>query len=199
MRDFFNLYSHGFARLAVATPLVRVGDPQYNLDATVALMREAAREKAVLAVFPELGLSGYTCDDLFHQQALIDAAEEALSLLLKQTKNLPLAALVGLPVAVDGLLYNCAALVHQGRLAGVVPKTYLPNYREFYEGRQFTPGDTARQTEIVLAGQRAPFGADLIFRCTPRSARTSGCRRRPPPTPPSPGRRSWPTCRRRTW
>jgi len=164
VKDFFNLYRHGFARMAVATPLVRVGDPQYNLDATAGLMREAAREKAILAVFPELGLSAYTCEDLFHQQALIDAAEEALALLLKETRNLPLAALVGLPVAVEGLLYNCAALVCQGRLVGVVPKTYLPNYREFYEGRQFTPGDTARQGEIRLAGQSAAFGTDLLFR-----------------------------------
>src|ERR671919_3093985 len=93
--EFFNLYRHGFARLAVATPVVRVGDPQYNLDATVELMQEAAREKAVLAVFPELGLSAYTCDDLFHQQALIDGAEEALSILLRKARNLPLAALVG--------------------------------------------------------------------------------------------------------
>jgi NAD+ synthase (glutamine-hydrolysing) len=166
--DFFNLYRHGFARVAVATPLVRVGDPQYNLDATIELMQQAAREKAVLAVFPELGLSAYSCDDLFHQQALIEGAEESLSMLLKKSRNLPLAALVGLPVAVDGLLYNCAALVIQGRLIGVVPKTYLPNYREFYEGRQFTPGDTARRTEIELAGQRAPFGADLLFRLFPK-------------------------------
>src|SRR5688500_12741906 len=151
--------------MAVATPLVRVGDPQYNLEATVKLMREAAREKAVVAVFPELGLSAYTCEDLFHQQALIDGAEAALAELLKQTRNLPLAALVGLPVALDGLLYNCAALVCEGRLVGVVPKTYLPNYREFYEGRQFTPGRTARQQEVRLAGQLAPFGTDLIFRC----------------------------------
>jgi len=164
VKDFFSLYSHGFARLAVATPVVRVGDPQYNLDATVELMREAAREKALLAVFPELGLSAYTCDDLFHQQALVHGAEEALSILLRKTRNLPLAALVGLPVAVDGLLYNCAALVCQGRLVGVVPKIYLPNYREFYEGRQFTPGHTARQNEIRLAGQVAPFGTDLVFR-----------------------------------
>ena len=164
MSDFFNLYRHGFARLAVATPVVRVGDPQSNLAATLELMREAAREKAVLAVFPELGLSAYTCDDLFHQQALIEAAEEALRTLLQRTRTLPLAALVGLPVALDGLLYNCAALVCQGRLVGVVPKIYLPNYREFYEGRQFTPGATARQNEIVLAGQKAPFGTDLLFR-----------------------------------
>jgi NAD+ synthase (glutamine-hydrolysing) len=163
VREFFNLYSHGFARVAVATPLVRVGDPQYNLDATLELMREAAREKAVLAVFPELGLSAYTCDDLFHQQVLVDGAEQSLAALLKASKNLPVAALVGLPVAIDGLLYNCAALVCQGRLAGVVPKIYLPNYREFYEGRQFTPGDTARQREIRLAGQATPFGTDLLF------------------------------------
>src|SRR5918992_1614409 len=162
--EFFNLYRHGFARLAVATPVVRVGDPQYTLAATAALMREAAREKAILAVFPELGLSAYTCEDLFHQQALIDSAEDALAVLMKETRNLPLAALVGLPVALDGLLYNCAALLAQGRLIGVVPKIYLPNYREFYEGRQFTPGDTARQSEIRVAGQRAAFGTDLLFR-----------------------------------
>ncbi|HEU4922087.1 MAG TPA: nitrilase-related carbon-nitrogen hydrolase, partial [Burkholderiales bacterium] len=164
MRDFFNLYRHGFARVAVATPVVRVADPEYNLEATLELMREAAREKAVLAVFPELGLSAYSCEDLFHQRALVDSAEDALSELLRKTKTLPLAALVGLPVAVDGRLYNCAALAYQGRLAGVVPKTYLPNYREFYEARQFTPGGTAREKQVRLAGQTAPFGTDLLFR-----------------------------------
>jgi NAD+ synthase (glutamine-hydrolysing) len=186
VKDFFNLYRHGFARVAVATPLVRVGDPQYNLESTVALMREAAREKALVAVFPELGLSAYTCDDLFHQQALIEAAEQALQNLLRKTRQLPLAALVGLPVAVDGLLYNCAALVCQGRLIGVVPKTYLPNYREFYEGRQFTPGDSARQKEIRLAGQRASFGTDLIFRLSPKLVlHTEICEDLWVPTPPS--------------
>jgi NAD+ synthase (glutamine-hydrolysing) len=168
VKDFFNLYSHGFARMAVATPVVRVGDPQYNLDATAELMREAAREKAILAVFPELGLSAYTCEDLFHQQALIDASEQALEELLRRTRKLPLAALVGLPVALEGLLYNCAALICQGRLVGVVPKIYLPNYREFYEGRQITPGDTARQSEVRLAGQIAPFGTNLLFRLSPK-------------------------------
>jgi NAD+ synthase (glutamine-hydrolysing) len=166
VKDFFNLYRHGFARVAVATPVVRVADPQYNLVATLELMREAAREKALLAVFPELGLSAYSCEDLFHQHALVASAEDALSELVRKTKSLPLAALVGLPVAVDGLLYNCAALVCRGRLAGVVPKTYLPNYREFYEGRQFTPGDAARCKAIRLAGQHAPFGTDLLFRFT---------------------------------
>jgi NAD+ synthase (glutamine-hydrolysing) len=165
MKDFFNLYRHGFARMAVATPRVRIGDPAHNAAATEALMRQAAREKAALVVFPELGLTAYSCDDLFHQQALIDGAAAALAALLRRTRNLPLAALVGLPVAVDGLLYNCAALLCRGRLVGVVPKTYIPNYREFYERRQFTPGDVCRRTEIELAGQTSAFGNGLIFRC----------------------------------
>jgi NAD+ synthase (glutamine-hydrolysing) len=162
--DFFNLYRHGFVRVAVATPRVRIGDPRYNVDATLELMLQAARDKAVLAVFPELGLSAYTCDDLFHQRTLIDAAENALAQLLARTRNLPLAALVGLPVALDGRLYNCAALVCRGRLVGVVPKTYLPNYREFYEARQFTPGDSSPRSAITLAGQDVAFGTGLLFR-----------------------------------
>jgi len=162
--DFFNLYRHGFVRVAVATPRVRIGDPRHNADATLELMQQAARDKALLAVFPELGLSAYTCDDLFHQRTLIDAAENALAQILARTRNLPLAALVGLPVAVDGRLYNCAALVCRGRLVGVVPKTYLPNYREFYEARQFTPGDSSPRSAIALAGQDAAFGTNLLFR-----------------------------------
>jgi NAD+ synthase (glutamine-hydrolysing) len=164
VKDFFNPYSHGFVRLGVATPLVRVGDPQYNLDATFELLQRASRERVLLTVFPELGLSAYSCEDLFHQQALIDAAEVALAELLRRTRNLRCAALVGLPVAREGRLFNCAALIAQGRLIGVVPKTYLPNYREFYEGRQFTPGDAIAMREIRLAEQTAPFGTDLIFR-----------------------------------
>src|SRR5687768_12685898 len=116
MQDFFSLYAHGFARVGVATPALRVGDPAFNLDATLELAEEAARAKAVLAVFPELGLSAYSCDDLFHQQALIGAAEDALAALLKKTRELPVALLVGLPVAVSGQLYNCAALACRGRL-----------------------------------------------------------------------------------
>ncbi len=165
MKDFFNLYSHGFARLAVATPVVRVGDPQHNLEATLELMREAAREKAVLAVFPELGLSAYTCDDLFHQQALIDGAEEALAESARADAKAfrwpRWSACRWRSTACSTTARRSSA---RGGSLGVVPKIYLPNYREFYEGRQFTPGDTARQSEITLAGQRAPFGTDLLFR-----------------------------------
>ena len=162
--DFENLYHHGFARVAVATPAVRIGDPAHNAEATATLMQDAAKKNALICVFPELGLSAYSCEDLFHQQALIEGAEQALKGLLARTRNLPLAAFVGLPVQVDGLLYNCAALICRGRLLGITPKTYLPNYREFYELRQFTRGDVALQKEIRLAGQKAPFGTDLLFR-----------------------------------
>ena len=162
--DFFNLYRHGFVRVAVATPALRVADPAFNVQGTLALMREAARHQALLCVFPELGLSCYSAEDLFHQEALLGASEAALARLLEASRGLPLAALVGLPVRVDGLLYNCAALLCRGRLLGVVPKTYLPNYREFYEYRQFTPGDLCLRKSVALAGQEAPFGTDLLFR-----------------------------------
>ena len=164
MKDFFNLYRHGFARVAVATPIVRIGDPRHNAEATLELIEEAAAQKTSLVVFPELGLTAYTCDDLFHQRALIDGAEEALARLIERTRRLSTAALVGLPVAVNGLLYNCAALIARGRLVGVVPKTYLPNYREFYEARYFTPGDAAPCAEIRLAGQSSAFGTGILFR-----------------------------------
>ena len=162
MAEFFNLYSHGFARVALATPTVRIGDPMANAAATLALMQQAAKRKAVVAVFPELGLSAYSCEDLFHQQALLKAAEEALAWLLARSKALPIVAFVGLPVVVNGALYNCAALLCRGKLLGVVPKTYLPNYREFYELRQVTPAP-AGAGDIGLAGQSAPFGP-LIFK-----------------------------------
>jgi NAD+ synthase (glutamine-hydrolysing) len=163
-RRFFNLYTHNFVRVAVATPAVRIADPRFNVEGTSRLMAQAAREKAIVCVFPELGISSYTCDDLFHQQALITGAEEALSELLRRTSDLPLVALVGLPVQVDGLLYNCAALLCRGKLLGVAPKSYLPNYREFYELRQFTQGDVCPRSQIQLAGQQVPFGNRLLFR-----------------------------------
>ncbi|MSQ54824.1 MAG: NAD(+) synthase [Betaproteobacteria bacterium] len=162
--DFFNLYRHNFVRVAVATPLVRLADPVYNAEQTLALMRQAARAKAIVVVFPELGLTAYSAEDLFHQQTLIRGAEASLAALLVRSRELPVAAFVGLPVLVDGLLYNCAALILRGRILGVVPKTFLPNYREFYELRQFTRGDLPGRSEVTLAGQKAPFGTDLLFR-----------------------------------
>jgi NAD+ synthase (glutamine-hydrolysing) len=162
--SFFNLYNHDLVRLAVAVPGVRVADPTYNAAQTVALMRQAAERKAAVVLFPELGLSAYSCEDIFHQRALLDASQEALREVLAASAHLSVAAVVGLPLQVGHLLYNCAAVVHRGRLLGVVPKTFLPNYREFYEARQFTPGETASCETIDLCGQReVAFGSRLLF------------------------------------
>src|SRR5919198_4583180 len=136
---FFNLYSHGFIRAAVGIPEVRVADPAFNGGRTIELMKEAAREKAILVLFPELGLSAYSCEDLFHQQALLDGSVEALRNILRASNELNLITVVGMPLRVDQLLFNCAVVVGQGQILGIVPKTFLPNYREFYEYRQFAP------------------------------------------------------------
>ena len=162
-QDFFNLYSHDFVRAAVGVPLVQVANPAYNAEQTIELMQRAAAERAVLALFPELGLSAYSCDDLFHQRALLDGVQEALRTVLEASERLRLVAVVGLPLQVQHVLFNCAVVVHRGRVLGVVPKTYLPNYREFYEARYFASGDVARQTIIEIAGQVVPFGSRLLF------------------------------------
>ncbi|RZL41348.1 MAG: NAD(+) synthase, partial [Variovorax sp.] len=135
---FDNPYSHGFARLAVAVPRNRVADPAFNGRETLRLYREAAADGVALVAFPELGISAYTCDDLFHQTALLEGCETALADLIAASRELPTVAVIGLPVRVDHRLYNCAAVVAGGALLGVLPKTYLPNYAEFYEGRQFS-------------------------------------------------------------
>jgi NAD+ synthase (glutamine-hydrolysing) len=161
---FFNLYSHDLVRVAVAVPEIRVADPAFNAERTIELMREAAAERAVVVVFPELGLSSYSSDDLFHQRALLDAAQEALRSVVEASRDLQLVAVVGMPIQMDHLLFNCAVLVTRGQILGVVPKTYLPNYREFYEARQFNPADAAIHDTIDLLDQRAvPFGTRVLF------------------------------------
>ncbi|MEO6745116.1 MAG: NAD(+) synthase, partial [Caldimonas sp.] len=161
--SFLNPYRHGFARVSVAVPRMRVADPVFNAAESVALLSQAAAQGAVLVAFPELGLSAYTCDDLFHQRALLDGCEAALGSVAEATAMIPVVAIVGLPLRVDHRLFNCAAVVAGGRVLGIVPKTYLPNYGEFYEARQFNGADTALATSVRLLGTDVPFGADLIF------------------------------------
>lgn len=162
-QNFFNLYNHDFVRVAVATAGVQVADPAFNAEQTVALMRQAAR-RAVLVLFPELGLSAYSCEDLFQQRALLDGCLDALGTVLEASRPLPLISVVGMPLQVDHLLYNCAVVLSRGRILGVIPKTYLPGYREFYETRHFSPADTSTRDAIDVAGQRnVPFGNRLLF------------------------------------
>lgn len=160
---FFNLYTHGFARVAVAVPVCRVADPAFNAQQTIALHHQAAAQGAVLVAFPELGLSAYSCDDLFHQRALLDGCERALAAVVAASIGIHAVAVVGLPLQVDHALFNVAAVVLDGRLLGVVPKTFLPNYGEFYEARQFAPATQAISTEVTLCGQTVPFGAQMLF------------------------------------
>ncbi|MGC2494757.1 NAD(+) synthase [Candidatus Binatus sp.] len=162
--SFFNLYNHDFVRIAVGVPSVRVADPAYNADQTIALIRDAAERKAVLALFPELGITAYSCDDLFQQRALLDACLGAIAAVVEATSKLSIVSVIGAPLQIDNHLFNCAIVIHRGKILGVVPKTNLPNYREFYEPRQFTSADAATRDEIDLAGSRAvPFGNNLIF------------------------------------
>jgi NAD+ synthase (glutamine-hydrolysing) len=156
-------YAHGFVRVAVATPLVRVADPEFNAERTLALARRASEQHAVLTVFPELGISAYSNEDLFQQDALLDGVERALARLVEESRALATILVVGAPLRLEGKLFNTAVIVYGGRVLGVVPKSYLPNYREFYERRQFTPGGWAVHREIELLGGIVPFGNDLVF------------------------------------
>jgi NAD+ synthase (glutamine-hydrolysing) len=162
---FNSLYTHGFARVSVCVPHVKVAAPAFNAERTVAMAREAAAEGAALVLFPEMGLSAYSNEDLFHQDALLDATERALALVVEQSKSLGAVLVVGAPLRFESKLFNCAIVVHRGEMLGVIPKTYLPNYREFYEQRQFTPGTSARSRggTVRLLGADVPFGDDLLL------------------------------------
>ena len=162
--EFFNLYCHDFIRAAVAVPCVRVADPAFNAQAVIDLMAQAAARRAAVVLFPELCLSAYSCEDLFQQGALIEACREALRDIVERSRAWQIVAVVGAPLLVDHRLFNCGVVLSGGRILGVVPKTYLPNYREFYEMRQFSPADTAIRDAIELCGQRdVPFGTQLLF------------------------------------
>ncbi|NRR28720.1 NAD(+) synthase [Oxalobacteraceae bacterium] len=162
-RNFFNLYSHDFVRVAVGVPVCRIADPVFNAAQTIELAKQAQAQGAALVAFPELGLSAYTCDDLFQQRALLDACEQALAEIVKASAQLSPALIVGLPLRVGHQLYNCAVVVANGGIQGVVPKSYLPNYGEFYEARQFSTGDFAVTDHVELLGYTVPFGSALLF------------------------------------
>ena len=156
----------GFVKVAAVTPEVRVADVSFNVDACVAAAREVAeKDGAAVIVLPELAITGYTCEDLFWQDALLRAAERGLADFASRTADLAALILVGVPVRAGGKLYNCAAAVSRGELLGLVPKTHIPTYNEFYEGRHFVPGP-AEVTLVPFAGsQDVLFGTDLLFPC----------------------------------
>jgi len=160
---FHSIYRHGFIRVAVCVPSVRVADPFFNAERTLQLARRAAGMHAALALFPELGLSAYSCEDLFHQDALLEASENAVDRVVDASRSLSCVLLVGAPLRLEARLYNCAVVVYRGKVLGIVPKTYLPNYREFYEKRQFASAEHGMARDVPFGGRMVPFGTDLVF------------------------------------
>ncbi|MDO4266666.1 MAG: NAD(+) synthase [Eubacteriales bacterium] len=158
----------GYIRVAAATPEMRVADPEFNQKNMAVLMHEAAREEVKILVFPELSVSGYTCGDLFFQSVLIEASKRALFQLVKESEGLDMLVFAGVPWAWEGKLYNAACAFRDGKILAVIPKTYLPNYEEFYEQRYFTEG--IRETEYIPdemsgEGRKIPFGTDILLCC----------------------------------
>ncbi len=156
--------NYGFLRVVAASPELRVADCRFNVERTLDLLRQADDIGADVVVFPELGLTGYTCHDLFHDHTLQRSALQALETLLGAAEMcFGGVTIVGLPIAVDGRLFNTAVAFAAGRLLGVVPKTFLPNYREFYDARYFASASAAVSDLVTIVGQRVPFGTDLLF------------------------------------
>lgn len=155
--------NYGFVRVAAAIPEVKVADCAFNAGRIAGLMERAEKAGVQSVCFPELALTGYTCGDLFHQQVLLTQAAGELEKLLERTASFRLVALVGMPVVAGTQLFNAAVTIQQGRILGVVPKTYLPNYSEFYEKRWFAPASEALSGTVELCGNTVPFGTDLLF------------------------------------
>ncbi|HLG49023.1 MAG TPA: NAD(+) synthase [Reyranella sp.] len=166
MQNFYSLYAHEFVRVACCVPRTRVADAEFNLGQTLRLAREGDKARTAIMVFPELGLSSYAIEDLLLQDALLEQVERSVAQVVEASKTLFPILVVGAPLRVTDRLYNTAIVIHRGRILGVVPKTYLPNYREFYEKRHFVSGANTITNEVVLAGQTALFGTDMLFRST---------------------------------
>jgi NAD+ synthase (glutamine-hydrolysing) len=154
---------YGFFRTAVAVPVVSLGDPEANAEEIIRLAKDAAKENTQFVVFPELSLTGYTCEDLFLRNSLIAAAMVGLKKILTATAKLDVILAVGLPLEVNGMLFNTAMILRKGKILAVIPKTYLPNYGEFYDRRWFASASQLSAKEIRLFGQLAPIGTDILI------------------------------------
>lgn len=156
--------NHGFVKVASAIPSVRVADCQYNVEQIESLIVQAEGHGVEIICLPELSLTAYTCQDLFQQQLLLEEAEMALIHLMNFTRSLDIISIVGLPVPYKGSLLNCAAVIQKGKILGMIPKTYLPNYKEFYEKRWFTSGIDILAGSLLVCGQQVPLNQFILFR-----------------------------------
>ncbi len=166
--------NHGFIKVAAVTPKIKVADPAYNAQAVCAQLQSAYEKGAKIIAFPELCLTGYTCNDLFLQELLLEEAKQALLTVAKATKGRDALVFVGLPMERDGRLYNMAAAIQDGVILGLVPKANIPAYAEFYEGRYFAEGN-AQAVSYELGGRKIPCGTNLLFRCANLNGLTVGC------------------------
>lgn len=155
--------NHGFIKVASVIPNVRIADCQFNVNGIEKYIEKADKQGVSVVTFPELSITGYTCADLFGQPALIDEALCELLRLVEKSRSYSVVSIVGLPLAVSNQLYNCAVMFGHGKIYGIVPKSYIPNYTEFYEARWFSSGKDIANQEIEIAGQKVPFGSDLLF------------------------------------
>ncbi|MCC8187361.1 MAG: NAD(+) synthase [Bacteroides sp.] len=155
--------NYGFVKVAAAVPTLRVADCGYNAQHIEKLIGQAEEAGVQIVAFPELCITSYTCGDLFAQQLLLEDAERALLYLLHQTRQMEVISILGMPLALDSTLLNAAVVIHRGKVLGAVPKTYLPNYKEFYEMRWFTSALAVEETQIQLCGQSVPLGTHLLF------------------------------------
>ena len=188
--NFHSLYAQGFVRVAACTADVYVADPARNAQSVVDVSRRLSEDGVAVAVFPELGLTGYAIDDLFGQDVVLDAVHDGLADIVRASADLLPVIIVGAPLRDRARLFNTAVVIHRGRILGVVPKVHLPNYREFYERRQFASGGNIVDQEISVAGQRVPFGTDLLFEADDVAGLTLGveiCEDLFVPVPPSSG------------
>jgi NAD+ synthase (glutamine-hydrolysing) len=163
---FASIHRHGFVRVAAASPTGSSGDVAFNIAQAIALAKDGAARGCDLLVYPELNMSSYAVDDLFMQEAFLDAVEQGIADFCEETKELAPVLVIGAPLRRNGRLYNCALAISRGRILGVVPKSFLPNYREYYEKRWFVSGIGLEGIEIAVAGQTVQFGADLVFAAT---------------------------------
>src|SRR3954452_10196734 len=161
--SFHSIYAHGFARVAACVTTSHVADPTANATAVLAAAKDCHEQSVAVAVFPELCLSGYAIEDLVKQDPLLDAVERGLVAIVEASSALMTVLIVGAPLRFGNRIYNCAVVIHRGEVLGVVPKSYLPTYREFYEGRHFASGAGIRGEMIEVAETMAPFGTDLLF------------------------------------
>ncbi|HOI90664.1 MAG TPA: NAD(+) synthase [Candidatus Rifleibacterium sp.] len=164
-KAFNNPYSHGFFRCAAARPVIAIGQPEVNARRQIELINQLSQQRAGIVVFPELSLTGYTLGDLFQQKTILDAAIDALQSVAAVSADRDCLIVTGLPLLAGYRLFNCAAVIHRGQILGLVPKTWLPDHREFYEKRQFCSSRELDICEVIISGSRIPIGTDLLFAC----------------------------------